>query len=189
MKFKTILISASIFIFRVLDLYTTQLGIKNFQKEEQNLIVKITRMDMKTFFIIEVILAVLAVGCYLFYLKNRNLFVIKAISLKQYINLYLFNKTTSKIKDWLTYFNFKKILVLLGSCIPVYVITTSILFSLNNYWVYLYNENNKAAVKYYLLFNDYHFFYFIIFVFPVILLFFLLIQKFIKELERNKIQI
>lgn len=185
MNVKNVLICVLIFAFRILDLYTTQLGIKNFQEDEQNLIVKITEMNMKTFFVLEVIFALLFVACYLLYLKNKNLFLIKSFNLKQYINLYFFNKTTSKIKDWLIYFNYKKVLVLFGSCIPFYVITTSILFSLNNYWVGLYNKNNQIAIKYYLMFNDYYFFDFIIFVFPVLLLLFLLVRKMYVEFKRN----
>lgn len=185
MRIKTILICLMIFIFRIIDLYTTQLGIKNFEKEEQNLIVKVIGMNMKTFFITEVILALLLVACYLLYLKNKSLFVIKANNLNQYINLFFLNKSTVNIKDWLTYFNFKKVLVLFGSCIPLYIITTSILFCLNNYWAGLYNENNQTAIKYYLIFNDYYFFDFVIFIFPVLFLLFLLVRKLYKEYNLN----
>ncbi|MRX69591.1 hypothetical protein SAMN06265349_102194 [Flavobacterium resistens] len=191
MNAKTILICILIFISRVVDLYTTllaaQFSMKNFHNEEQNLIVKITSMSMKTFFIMEIILAGLVIGCYLLYLKNRNLFAIKAFNLKQYINMYFFNKTTTEIKDWLTYVNLKKTLVLFGSCVPIYIVTTSILFSLNNYWVSLYKENNQTAIKYYLSLNKYYFFDFIIFVFPIILIMLLLIHKLYNEFENNNI--
>lgn len=185
MRIKTILICLLIFIFRIIDLYTTQSGIKNFEKEEQNLIVKATGMNITTFFIMEVILAVFLVSCYLFYLKNKKLFVIKANNLGQYINLYLFSKPTTTIIDWLTYFNFKRVCVLFGSCIPFYIIITSILFCLNNCWAGLYNENNITAIKYYLIFNDYFFFDFIIFVFPVLFLLFLLVRKLFTEYKLN----
>lgn len=185
MRIKTILICLLIFIFRIIDLYTTQLGIKNFEKEEQNLIVKVTGMNMSTFFIMEIILAFLLIACYLLYLKNKSLFAIKAVNLNQYINLFFFNKSTANIKDWLTYFNFKKALVLFGSCIPFYIITTSILFCLNNCWAGLYNANNQTAIRYYLIFNDYYFFDFLIFIFPVIFLLFLLARKIFKEYKLN----
>ena len=57
MKIKIIFVL--IIIFRFLDLYTTQLGIINFQQEEQNLLVKFFHLDMQTFFILEIILALL----------------------------------------------------------------------------------------------------------------------------------
>ena len=52
MKIKIIFVL--IIIFRFLDLYTTQLGIINFQLEEQNLLVKFFHLDMQTFFILEI---------------------------------------------------------------------------------------------------------------------------------------
>lgn len=186
MKSKIMLVSVLIFLSRMLDLYTTQLSVKDFQRQEQNLIVKMAGMNMETFFAMETILAFLFVMCYWLYFTNKNVFLIKADSIKQYINLFFFNKSISKIRDWLTYFNFRKTLILLGACIPEYVITTSIIFSLNNYWAYLYDENNDTAIKYYLLFNNYYFFDFLIFVFPLVFLFFLLFKKINKEFERNK---
>ena len=72
MKIKIIFVL--IIIFRFLDLYTTQLGIINFQQEEQNLLVKFFHLDMQTFFILEIILALLLAICYLFYNKNKEEF-------------------------------------------------------------------------------------------------------------------
>lgn len=163
--------------FRLLDLYTTQLGLVNFQEEEQNLFVKFFHLDMQTFFIFEIIVAILLASCYLFYHKHKKEFIFSKNTFFEYFNFYLFKKNNPKLSDWLFKMSFKRVLILLGSVIPVFIITTSIFFSLNNIWVYLYNIGNESAIKSYLIFNNIHFFDILIFVFPPLFLIFLIYRK------------
>ena len=66
--------------------------------------------------------------------------------------------------------NIRRVFVLLGSVIPVFIITTSTIFSLNNIWVYYYNKGNNNAILYYEMLWKFHFFDFVIFVFPPLFL-------------------
>ncbi|WP_445710291.1 hypothetical protein [Flavobacterium sp.] len=183
---KCILVAISIFVFRLIDLYTTELAIVDFADQEQNLLVKVFHLDMKTFFILEIILAFLLGLCYLYYFKNRDSFNFSKSSFLNYVNFYLFNKENSNYKDWLFKMKLNKILILFGSIIPVFIITTSIVFSINNYWVYLFISGNEIAVKYYSLFNTYYFFDIVIFVFPPLFLTLLLYKKMENEFLKNK---
>lgn len=177
MNVKTIVVSVLIFVFRMIDLATTKLALKNFEMQEQNIIVKMTSMSMVTFFILDTVLALFLALLYLYYSKNRFLFSINTSSLKQYTNMFFFDKSKSKIKDWFVNLNLRKTVVLFGAIVPAFVITTSTLFSLNNYWVYLFDEGDELAIKYYLLFNRFYLFDFIIFVFPVLFILVLLVRK------------
>lgn len=186
---KTKFIFILIIFFRLFDLYTTQLGIKNFYKEEQNLLVKVFHLDMKAFFILEIILAFLLAFSYLYYLKNSDSFNFSKSSFLNYVNFYFFNKENSNYKDWLLKMKLNKIMILFGSIIPVFIITISIVFSINNIWVYLFNIGNEFAIKYYLIFNKIYFFDIVIFVFPPLLLFFLLYTKLFNSYSLNKLQV
>ena len=126
MKIKIIFVL--IIIFRFLDLYTTQLGIINFQQEEQNLLVKFFHLDMQTFFILEIILALLLAICYLFYYKNKEEFNFSRKTFLDYFHFLLFKKNNPKILDLLFKMNIRRVFVLLGSVIPVFIITTSTIF-------------------------------------------------------------
>ena len=184
MKIKIIFVL--IIIFRFLDLYTTQLGIINFQQEEQNLLVKFFHLDMQTFFIIEIILALLLAICYLFYNKNKEEFNFSKKTFSEYFHFFIFKKSNPKILDWLFKINIKSVLILLGSVIPVFIITTSTVFSLNNIWVYYYNKGNNNAILYYEMLWKIHFFDFVIFVFPPLFLLFLLYKRLHNSYVLNK---
>lgn len=177
MNVKAIVVSVIIFVFRMIDLVTTKLALKNFEMQEQNIIVKMTSMSMVTFFILETVLAFFLALLYLYYSQNRSLFSINTSSLKEYISLYFFDKSKSKMKDWFISLNLRKTVVLFGAITPAFVITTSTLFSLNNYWVYLFDEGDELAIKYYRLFNRLYLFDFIISVFPVLFILVLLVRK------------
>src|SRR5690554_6434857 len=74
MKVKIIFIL--IILSRIIDLYTTKLAIDDFLLQEQNLIVKLFKLEMKTFLLFELLLAFLLGFCYLYYKKNESLFKI-----------------------------------------------------------------------------------------------------------------
>ena len=93
---RAIIVSIFIIIFRLLDLYTTKLCIINFQEEEQNLLVKFFHLDMQTFFILEIILALLLAICYLFYYKNKEEFNFSRKTFLDYFHFFLFKKTIQK---------------------------------------------------------------------------------------------
>ena len=183
---KNILLALIIVMVRLLDLYTTQLGIINFQEEEQNLLVKFFHLDMQTFFILEIILALLLAICYLFYYKNKEEFDFTKKTFLDYFHFFLFKKNNPKILDWLFKMSLKRVLILLGSVVPVFIITTSTIFSLNNIWVYFYNIGNNNAIMYYEILWKFHFFDFVIFVFPPLFLLFLLYKKLHNSYVLNK---
>lgn len=174
---KIYIFSTFIFGFRLLDLFSTKLAVHDFKNQEQNILVKFFNLNIYIFFIVEIFLAFFFVFCYIYYYKNKKVFEIKKETLIQYLKNFFFKKNNPKIIDWLFNMSFKRVIILFGSIIPIFIITTSIIFSLNNYWVYLFNKGNETAIKYYLCFNSMYFFDFIIFVFPPLFLFFLLYKK------------
>src|SRR5690554_6654060 len=147
MKVKIIFIL--IILSRIVDLYTTKLAIDDFLLQEQNLIVKLFKLEMKTFFLFELLLAFLLGFCYLYYKKNESLFKIGEPHFFSYITLFFFSRRQVKLSDGLFKIKLSRVLVLFGGVIPIYVIVTSLLFSINNYWVYWYQEKNQRAIKYY----------------------------------------
>ena len=184
MKVKIIFIL--IILSRIVDLYTTKLAIDDFLLQEQNLIVKLFKLEMKTFLLFELLLAFLLGFCYLYYKKNESLFKIGEPHFFSYITLFFFSRRQIKLSDGLFKIKLSRVLVLFGGVIPIYVIVTSLLFSINNYWVYWYQEKNQRAIKYYHLFAEFYFFDFIIFVFPPLFLFYLLYRKLKLEYLNNK---
>ena len=175
MKVKFTIIT--IILFRILDLYTTQLGLINFQNEEQNLLVKLFNLDIESFFILEIFFAFLFAMCYFFYTINRKAFIISKNTFLDYSRYYFFGKTNLTLFELIFKQDKKKTLILVGSVLPIYIISTSIIFSINNYWVYLFNLGNELAIYYYQLLNKYYFFDFIIFIFPPLFLVYLLYRK------------
>jgi hypothetical protein len=182
---KKYIISCFIILARIIDLYTTTLGLKDFKKEEQNLLVKMFNLNLFEFFLLEILLAFLLAIIYLYYEKNKHLFLINTISFTNYISLFLFNKIGINFFDLLLRYKYKNILVVLGSILPKYIIITSILFSLNNYWVYLINIGNERALNLYLSFDNYYFFDFLIFIFPIFLLIYFILRKLNYEFKKN----
>lgn len=181
MKNKILIPSILIFSSRVLDLYTTQLGMKNFQKEEQNILVEIFNLNFFQFCIIDILLAFLLILIYIYSVNNSKFFKIKSNNLFSFSKIFLYKKKELTILDFLIKMSFKRILILFGSIIPLYIFITSCIFSINNFWVYLYIENTQAAIKTYNFLNSYYFFDFIIFILPILILLQLLYQKIKKE--------
>lgn len=159
-----------------MDLYTTDLAVTNFKEQEQNLIVKIFDLNQDMFFMIEIVLAIILILVYLFSIANEDKFIIKSRNLNDYIKCFLFNKINLRFNDYFHPLLLRNCIVLYGSIIPVFVISTSLLFCLNNFWVYL-NINNNIAFEYYVLLDDFYFFDVIIFIVPPTLLLFLLFKK------------
>jgi hypothetical protein len=180
---KKYLISTLIIISRCLDLYSTQFGIINFKEEEQNLLVSFFNLNMTSFFILELILAILMVICYLYFSKNKNVFIIQEISFFNYLKMFFYDRVNPNILDWIFKMKTKKILILFGSIIPIFVITISIIFSLNNYWVYQYNSGNNIAINYYEVLNKFYFFDFLIFIFPPLFISYLIYKKLRKSYD------
>ncbi|MNX78384.1 hypothetical protein D3C86_1099710 [compost metagenome] len=180
-KFHITLISFLILIFRFTDLYTTHSHIVDFKKEEQNLLVHFFNLNIYEFFILETLLALLLVFIFIYATKKSKAFKIKADNFNNYVQLFFFNKTDISFLDWLLKIPFSRLILLFGSIIPVFIITTSSLFILNNIWVNLFISKNQLAIKYYLLFNNIYFFDILIFIFPPIFLLFLLYKKLLTK--------
>lgn len=176
-----------IFLARVLDLFTTYTSNSNFKSQEQNFLVKIFNLNIIEFFVIEIILAFILILVFLFSVKKKEVFKIKADNFLIYYSFFFLKKEKVFLRDWLLMLSFKRIVVLFGSIIPTFIITTSILFSLNNFWVNLFMSKNQIAIKYYLLFNRFCFFDILIFIFPPLFLIFLLYKKLKKEYLVNNL--
>ena len=129
----------------------------------------------------EIVVAFFLAFFYAYSTKNNQEFDIKSDDFKKYNVLYFFKKSKIGFFDWLFNFSIKRSLVLFGTIIPVFIIVTSILYSLNNIWVYLFVTANNVAIKYYLLFNDFYFFDILIFVFPFSFLIYLLYNKLLEK--------
>lgn len=183
---KKILLGFLIVLFRCTDLFTTYLSNKNLQLQEQNILVKLLNLNVKSFFILEFILAIFMAFCFYFTYES-NLFKIKATSLREYISLFFFKKNVISCIDVLFGLPFKKTVVLIGNIIFPYVLITSFIFSLNNLWVkYVddnYTENYFGVILYYKL-ADFYFFDFLIFIFPAILFVFLMFKKITYQYEK-----
>jgi hypothetical protein len=183
-KYKIVVISVLIFFLRIVDLFTTDLAVIDFKEQEQNMFVDFFNLDMTSFFMLEVLFGFLFVILYVVSVKNSNEFVIRTNDFIAYVKFFFYKKKDLTIKDFLFRFSFKRMVVLYGSVIPPFVITTSILFSLNNYWVY-FNINSNVAFKYYMLFDAYYFFDILIFIFPPFFLMTLLYRKLLENFKIN----
>jgi hypothetical protein len=178
---KKIFASILILFSRVIDLFTTQLGVVNFKNEEQNFLVKLFNLNYLEFCIIELLLAFLLILIYLYSSKNHNIFKIKTNSFYSFLKILLYKKNKLFYSEYLINMSLKRVLVLFGSIIPSFIFITSSIFSINNVWVYLYIKGNKKAMLAYDFLESYHFFDFIIFILPVLILAFLLYRKLKKE--------
>jgi hypothetical protein len=183
-KYKIVVISVLIFFFRIVDLFTTDLAIIDFKEQEQNMFVDFFNLDMTTFFMLEIIFGFMFIMLYVISLKSSNDFVIRTNDFIAYIKIFFYKKEDLTTNDFLFRFSFKRMVVLYGSVIPSFVITTSILFSLNNYWVY-FNINSDVAFKYYMLFDAYCFFDILIFIFPPVFLMTLFYRKLVENFKIN----
>ena len=154
---------------------------KNFQKEEQNILVEIFNLNFFQFCIIDILLAFLLIVIYIYSVKNSKLFKIKSNNLFSFSKIFLYKKKELTVLDFLMKMSFNRTLILFGSIIPLYILITSCIFSINNFWVYLYIENTQPIIKIYDFLNSYYFFDFIIFILPVLILLQLLYEKLRKE--------
>lgn len=160
MKLKTYFICFLLLFFRGIDLYTTHIATTtNFKLQEQNIFVKKFGFDKQTFFVSELIFAVILVLLYL-YSKKKIILYKQASTFSEFTHI-----NFRKLLDSL-----KKFLFIFFEIIPILYITNSIVLSLNNYLVYLYHENNKSAIELYKFLDKNNVISFIIYKNPVILL-------------------
>lgn len=183
---KIYILTLLIVLFRCIDLYTTYLSNINLRIQEQNILVSIFNLNLKEFFFIEFILALLlAVWFYLTYKAPQ--FNIQSKSFGEYINLFFFDKKNSFVKDWLFKIPLRKTILLVGNILFRYVAITSCLFAINNLWVKYVNDNyntEKYMVNLYYDLNKFYFFDFVIFVIPIIL--FVMLVYFELKINYNK---
>ena len=189
MNLKHIRNSILIFVFRLLDLYTTHIATPNaFANQEQNFLVKNIGLSKIAFFIEEVIFAFLLIVMYLISIRKNDVFKIKANTFSSYLKMFFFNKKDNKnVLKYLCSFSFKKAFYLYGTIIPQLYIATSIILALNNYWVYLLIKGIKPAVSSYRFFDKMYGIDFIIFNLPVILFFAFMYHKLKKEYRKNNV--
>lgn len=169
--------SLVILISRIIDLVTTYFVIHDFVKQEQNILVRIFNLNFFQFCIIEILIAFILILTYLYSFKNCEFFRIKTDTLFSFSKTFLYKNSVLTNLDFLLKMSFKRVLILFGSIIPTYIFITSLIFSLNNIWVYLYMENNEQAIILYNYLSTYYLFDFVIFILPVIILIYLLYKK------------
>lgn len=171
MKFKSYILCILIVLSRLLDLYTTHIATQeDFGIREQNFLVKVCGFSKNTFFISEVLFALLLAIIYLKAVKRTEYFRVKSNSFNSYLERVFFKKNFNN-RFYLNWsFSFKNVFYLFGLIIPELYITTSIILSINNYWVYLFYTNNERAIELYKIFDRIHLIDFFIFYFPILLL-------------------
>jgi hypothetical protein len=177
MNIKVKLSCILIIVSRFVDLFSTYFSVVDFKSQETNVLVKILKLSFWEFCIIDILLAALLVIVYLYSIKSSDQFKINSSNLFSYSKMFIYKKEFLSTSEYMFSMSFNRIVVLFGTIIPIYIFLTSLIFSLNNFWVYLYIVNNDFAVSSYRLFNSYCFFDFIIFVLPIFILIFLLHRK------------
>ena len=170
-KRKVYIISVVVLLFRSLDFYTTNLAVVDFYIQEQNLLVKAFKVSFCQLILIDLLIVVFFLWAYHYSLVKANIYNIKSSNFKEYTIMYFFEKEKISFFDISFRVKIKKVLILFGSIAPIFLITTSTLFSLNNFLVYGVNVKNEKAIKYYSFFESFYFFDFIIFIFPILFLF------------------
>ena len=173
---------------RIIDLTTTYIAADNFRFQEQNILVKIFNLSFIEFCIVDLLIAFFLILNYLYSVHELNRFIIISKSFCSYIKLFLYMKENITKLNFLFLMSFKRVLILYGSITPLYIFFTSIIFSLNNIWVFYYMKDNNAAVRAYNFMDQYYFFNFIIFILPVIILIFLSYKKLREEYSRYNLQ-
>jgi hypothetical protein len=173
-----------VILLRILDFYTTHLAVIDFQDQEQNLLVKIFKLSFNQLFLIDIFLV--SIFLYLYYLsiKNHSIFNIKADNLLNYSKIYFFDKININLIDLFLKTKLKKTFYIFGAISPKFLIITSIIFSINNYFVYLSFIKNHKIVNLYYILDSFYFFHFIIFFLPIFIIFYLLL----KELNLNYVK-
>ena len=182
---KNLFFSISILLSRCVDLVTTYFAVIDFEEQEQNFLVKIFNLNFFEFCIVELGLAFLLILLYLYSTKHSDIFKIKTNNFYSFSKIFLFKKNKLTILDFLIKMSLKRVLILFGSIIPLFIFITSSIFSINNVWVYLYIKANKKAMLAYDFLESCHFFNFIIFILPVLILVFLLYRKLREEYLNN----
>ena len=177
---KNILISLSIIAFRIADLISTHfalLGQPNLENEF-NLIVQIFNINSKfSFYIIEILLALLLIGLYLFSSRNSKVFNFNATNFKQYCSEIIRRKNRK--------LSYKNLIVIIGKAIPSFIIITSIIYIINNILVYLGNTSKYYYDLYYTI-DKIIPFEFIIFGFPPVIFITIIILVLNKNYIDNK---
>jgi hypothetical protein len=163
-----------VILLRILDFYTTHLAVIDFQNQEQNLLVKIFNLSFYQLFFIDIFLVTIFLYLYYLSIKNHFIFKIQADNLLNYSKRYFFDRININIIDLLFKAKLKKTFYIFGAIAPKFLIITSIIFSINNYFVYLsFKKHYKIANLYYFL-DSFYFFHFIIFFLPIFILLYLL---------------
>jgi hypothetical protein len=124
-----------IIITRIIDSYTTFLSSPDL-KYELNPIIKMFPNWSFTI-LLGIVFTSFVVLCFYFSYKNQELFCIKAISIKQYISYYFFNK---EIKNYEFFYKLpllKPFVVFIGLVFPISLFYYSLVVILNNTFIYL----------------------------------------------------
>jgi hypothetical protein len=170
-----------IILSRLVDLYSTHVSVIDFKEQETNFLVKIFNLNFWEFCLIDVLLAFLLVILYLYSVKKSSLFRINESNFFSYTKKYLYKKKILTLYEYIFSMSFVRVLILFGTVVPIYIFITSLIFSLNNLWVYLFNRNYSFAVNSYNLLSSYCFFDILIFILPIIILIFQLYNKLKNE--------
>ncbi len=179
--------SILVFVFRLLDLYTTHIATPfNFKNQEQNFLVKDFRLSKTAFFVEETIFAFFLIGIYLVSTKKSRVFKIKSDTFLDYLKTFFFNKIEkNNVFKYFCSFSLKRTFYLYGTIIPKLYITISMILSLNNYWVYFFVKGIEPAKSSYRYFDRIYVVDFMIFYLPIVLFFVFIYQKLKKEYRRN----
>jgi hypothetical protein len=175
---RNIIFSSLIILFsRILDLFTTYLSTTDFYNQETNFLVKLFNINFKEFIILDIILAFLLIILHVYSTNKYHYFNIISESFNKYFVYFFYSKNNITFEDFLFKIKIKKSMILFGLILPKYVLYSSLIFCLNNLWVYFYINNNKIAIKGYDFFNKFHFFDFIIYVLPITILVYLIYNR------------
>lgn len=167
---KFIILTILIILSRALDLYTTYVSTIDFKTQEQNLIVKIFDLSFNQFVYFEIITISLVIYLYYYSIQKKEVFLYNVANFKQYLKVYFYNKSTLSTSSLFFSMKLSRIFLLMGAIAPYYIIPTSLLFSVNNYFVNLYVKGNLTVIKHYKNLDSFYFFDFIIFIVPPLFL-------------------
>lgn len=159
-------VSFLLFTVRIVDLISTHITVDDFMLEEQNVMVKIYGFTEFQYYFFEIIFAIFLISLYLYCHSLLDKVHLNYRNFIQFIKcLFLKNGSAYQQLNFAT----KRVLIVLGTAIPLIYITMGLIAIINNMFYYTYKQNiNSTIAIYYDYYND-HLWEFLFLQFPIYL--------------------
>ncbi len=140
---KRYLLAFLLLVVRIIDLISTHITVDNFMVEEQNVMVQAYKFTEIQFYCFEIFFALFLISLYLYCCSLLDKIRLNYQNFIQFVKC-LFLKSGSVYQQ--LNFTTKRVLIVLGTAIPLIYITMGLIAIFNNMFYYTYKQNINSTI-------------------------------------------